>query len=73
MTYTIIAVIVAAVVSGFWYSYYQSVKKLRAHDRETLRIMERDLDALVTTGANAEAVALHRERIRVFREHHRLR
>lgn len=73
MTFAIIAIVAAAIVTGFWYSYYQSVKKLKAHDRETVAIMERDLEALEQRGATPDAISAARERLTAFRQKHGVR
>ncbi len=69
----IVIALALAVVCGFWYSYYQSVKKLRAHDRETVAIMERDLAALERSGASPDAITAARQRLEAFRQKHGVR
>ena len=61
-----------AVIAGFWYSYYQSLKKLKLHDRETVRLMELDLERLESSGASADAIAAFRLRIQEFRTKHKV-
>ena len=73
MTILLLTALALAVIAGFWYSYYQSLRKLRAHDRETVRLMELDLERLQTTGASPDAIAAFRERIREFRAKHKVR
>ena len=73
MTILILVALALAVVAGFWYSYYQSLKKLRAHDRETVRLMERDLARLELDGAPPDAVAAFRARIEEFRAKHNVK
>ena len=73
MTLLIIAAIALAVVAGFWYSYYQSVKKLRAHDRETVRLMERDLERMRESDASAHTLQALQDRINEFRAKHKVR
>jgi hypothetical protein len=63
MTLLILVALALAVVAGFWYSYLQSLRTLRAHDLETVRLMERDLAHLESSGAGPEAVAARRARI----------
>lgn len=68
-----IAIVVAlAIVSGFWFSYYQSVRRLREHDRETVRQMEQELSALQVSGAPTERLAAARKKIDDFRAAHRV-
>jgi hypothetical protein len=67
MTLLIIAAIGLAIVAGAWYSYYQSVKKLRAHDRETVRLMEHDLEQLRRSGAPSHDIDAFQKRIDEFR------
>lgn len=69
----VLVAVALAVVCGFWYSYYQSVKKLKAHDRETVAIMERDLLALEQSGASPDAIAAARQRLTTFRQRHAVR
>jgi flagellar basal body-associated protein FliL len=73
MTILILVALALAAVAGFWYSYYQSLKKLRAHDRETVRLMEHDLAQLERSGASPETVAAFRARIDQFRTKHNVR
>ena len=72
MTFLIIAAIALAVVAGFWYSYYQSLKKLRAHDRETVRLMERDLKRMRESGASTDTLDGFQRRIDEFRAKHKV-
>ncbi len=73
MTLLILVALALAVVAGFWYSYYLSVRKLRAHDQETVRMMEQQLEALVSAGAPAARVADARAKIDAFRAKHKVR
>ena len=73
MTLLILVALALAVVAGFWYSYYQSLRKLRAHDRATVRLMEHDLARLEGDGAPPEAVAAFRMRIDEFRTKHNVK
>lgn len=73
MMLLILVALALAVVAGFWYSYYQSVRKLRAHDRETVLMMERQLEALVSAGAPTERVADARAKLDAFKAKHRVR
>jgi hypothetical protein len=73
MNWPLIAGIALAVVAGIWYSYYQSVRKLREHDRETVRLMELDLERLRTSGAPSRDVEEFRRRIEEFRAKHNVR
>jgi hypothetical protein len=70
MTILILVALALAGVTGFWYSYYQSLKKLKAHDRETVRLMERDLAQLEGSGASPQTLAALRVRIDEFRTKH---
>jgi hypothetical protein len=72
MTILLLAALALAVIAGFWYSYYQSLKKLKAHDRETVRLMELDLERLQTSGASPDAVEAFRLRIQEFRTKHKV-
>ncbi|MES2524903.1 MAG: hypothetical protein V4617_19550 [Gemmatimonadota bacterium] len=71
MLYTIVAAVGLAVVCGVWYSYYQSVKALRAHDRETARLMEQGIADLRAEGAPAETIAAAQQKLDQFRATHR--
>lgn len=71
LLYLIVAAVGLAVVSGFWYSYYQSVKALRAHDRETARIMEQAIAELASAGAPAETIHAAQQKLDQFRATHR--
>lgn len=73
MMLLILVALALAVVAGFWYSYYQSVQKLRAHDRETARMMEQQLEALLSAGAPAERVSDARAKLDAFRAKHNVR
>ena len=72
MTILLLTALALAVIAGFWYSYYQSLKKLKAHDRETVRMMEQDLERLESGGASPDAIAAFRTRIQEFRAKHRV-
>lgn len=73
MTILIIAAIAIAIVTGFWYSYYQSLKKLREHDRETVRLMQRDLDRMREAGASSRDLDAFAKRIEEFRAKNRVK
>ncbi|HYW33472.1 MAG TPA: hypothetical protein VE869_18365 [Gemmatimonas sp.] len=71
LVYLIVAAVGLAVVSGFWYSYYQSVQALRAHDRETARLMEEAIANLRTSGAPDETISAAQYKLDQFRATHR--
>ena len=73
MLLAIVAVIALAVVSGFWYSYYKSVQKLRAHDRESLRILDAELERLRSDGAPQSSIFEAEKRREEFRTKHRVK
>ena len=73
MLILIVSALALAVVAGFWYSYYQSLEKLRAHDRETVRLMEQDLDRLTSASAPLDAVEASRRKLEEFRTKHNVR
>ena len=72
MTVLLLTALALAVIAGFWYSYYQSLQKLKAHDRETVRLMELDLAQLESSGASPDAIAAFRARIQEFRTKHKV-
>ncbi len=73
MILPIVIALAIAVVCGFWYSYYQSVKKLKAHDRETVRLMEQEIEALEAGGAAPDRIALARGKLDEFRVKNRVK
>lgn len=70
MIFLVIAAVAIAIAAGFWYSYYQSLQKLREHDRETVRLMERDLKRMREAGAPAHSIDAFQKRIAEFRAKH---
>ena len=66
----IVIALALAVVCGFWYSYYQSVKKLKAHDRETVRLMQEEVRALEQSGASLARIAGATRKLDEFRSKH---
>ena len=73
MGLSILVVIAMAIAAGFWFSYYQSVKKLRAHDRETVRLMEETLQRMQTTGSSPNDIAAMQRKIAEFRTKNRVK
>ncbi len=73
MLLAILLVIAVAVVSGFWYSYYQSLKKLRAHDQESLLILDAEIKRMKSVGASESSIAEAELKRDEFRTRHRLK
>ena len=73
MMLMLLAAVALAVVLGFWYSYYQSVRTLRAHDRATVALLEREVERLEVSGAPPQTIDEARRSIAAFRTKHRVR
>jgi uncharacterized protein YneF (UPF0154 family) len=73
VTILIVAAVALAVVSGFWYSYYQSEKRLRAHDHETVRLMEQQMEQLRATGGAPASIEQLSRKIEEFRARHNVK